>query len=178
MALPFGRHANQPLTTVPLDYLQWCLRTVRLSSGLRAAVADELTRRGVEVPPAEPPRPLPTCRRCPGVTPILHWLQDSLGRRQIKISCGACHASIGFAPQVPPYVEQANAVASKTPVLDVLTRLDEIGVELLSDGKSVRYRPGDWQRVPPDLRRVVAQCGHDLARMLLDTSKVGRPWSS
>jgi uncharacterized protein (DUF3820 family) len=37
--LPFGRHKGQPLDTVPSDYLDWLLRSCKLSSGLRAATA-------------------------------------------------------------------------------------------------------------------------------------------
>jgi hypothetical protein len=36
-----------------------------------------------------------------------------------------------------------------------MTRLEDLGVELLSDGRSVYYRPGDWLRVPPDLRTII-----------------------
>jgi hypothetical protein len=165
-SIPFGKHANEPLPTVPADYLDWLLRTVRVGSGLRAALVAELARRGVEAPPSPPPRPLPSCPRCPGVKPLLHWLQDSLGRRRIRVEYARCHGSLVFAPTVSPYVGQAERASSATPILDVLTRLETIGVELLCDGRSVWYRPGDWQRVPPDLRRLEDQCRHELARML------------
>jgi hypothetical protein len=56
VGLPFGRHKNQPLSEVPESYLRWCIETCKLSSGLRSAVAAELTSRGIEVPPAPPPR--------------------------------------------------------------------------------------------------------------------------
>ena len=39
--LPFGKHKGVPLPDVPLSYLQWLLREVKLSYGLRAAVADQ-----------------------------------------------------------------------------------------------------------------------------------------
>jgi hypothetical protein len=172
-SIPFGKHKDRPLSTVPTDYLQWAVRSLKLSSGLRAALSAELACRGVEVPPAPPLRPLPACQRCPGVRPLLSWLQDSLGRDRIKIECARCHQSLGFAPQVSPYVEQANATASKTPVLDALTRFDAVGVELESDGKRVYYSPGAWQRVPPDLRRLVDQCRHLLARMIGKTTLGG-----
>jgi hypothetical protein len=44
----FGRHKGKPLNEVPSDYLAWALRTVRLSSGVRAA-REELLRLGVRV---------------------------------------------------------------------------------------------------------------------------------
>jgi hypothetical protein len=65
----------------------------------------------------------------------------------------------------------ADAEASPTAILDALTRLEDLGVELLSDGRTVSYRPGDWERVPPDLRRIVDQVRHQLARLLGRTSR-------
>jgi hypothetical protein len=165
-AMPFGKYRGVPLGTVPEGYIRWALRECKLSSGLRSALSAELTLRGVEVPPAPPPRPLPSCPRCPGVKPLLYWLQDSLGRKRIKIECARCHRPNGFAPTASPYVEEADAAASKTPVLDVLTRLEDLGIELLSDGKSIRYaRDADYRRVPPDLRRLVQSQVTPFSRM-------------
>jgi hypothetical protein len=169
--MPFGCHKGELLSGIPSDYLDWLLRNVRIGRGLRAAIADELCRRGLSAPSAPPPWPLPTCSRCPGVKPQLSWLQDSLGRRRIRIECGRCHQSMGFAETREPYTTEADAAASKTPVLDVLTKLEDLGVELRSDGKHVRFaRDGDYRRVPPDLRRMLKQCQNDLARMIGRTS--------
>src|SRR5262249_42066256 len=121
--LPFGRHRGVPLPDVPSSYLSWALRECKLSGRLRGALVAELQRRGVTPPPPPPPRTLPSCRRCPGVAPLLHWLQDSLGRRRIKASCGRCHRSLGFMPAVSPYTDMAFVNSSPTPVLDALTRL-------------------------------------------------------
>jgi hypothetical protein len=44
-SLPFGRHKGEPLGQVPSHYLAWFLRECKPSTGLRAAVAAELTRR-------------------------------------------------------------------------------------------------------------------------------------
>jgi hypothetical protein len=49
--LPFGKHKGRPLAEVPASYLSWLLAEVKLSSGLRCAVAAELTRRGPYSPP-------------------------------------------------------------------------------------------------------------------------------
>src|SRR5688500_1934284 len=42
VALPFGKYRDVPLGQVPLSYLQWAAGNLKLSSGLRAAVGDEL----------------------------------------------------------------------------------------------------------------------------------------
>jgi hypothetical protein len=56
--MPFGKHAGKPLGEVPSGYLAWLIREFKLSSGLRAAVPDELTRRNVDTPPPPPTHPL------------------------------------------------------------------------------------------------------------------------
>jgi uncharacterized protein (DUF3820 family) len=40
--LPFGKHRGRSPGDVPTDYLNWLLRTCKISPGLRAAVRDEL----------------------------------------------------------------------------------------------------------------------------------------
>ena len=42
--LYFGKYRSLPLLQVPSDYLAWALRTVKLSGGMRQAVAGELSR--------------------------------------------------------------------------------------------------------------------------------------
>jgi hypothetical protein len=42
----FGKHRGQPVTAVPSDYLDWCLRECRcLRAHLREAIEAELARR-------------------------------------------------------------------------------------------------------------------------------------
>src|SRR5437870_2243042 len=89
VVLPFGKHKNQALDTVPSSYLLWLLRETKLSTGLRAAVADELARRGVRAPVQPPPPP----RRCPRCgSRELHggWHQFADGTRQIRGTCTSC----------------------------------------------------------------------------------------
>jgi hypothetical protein len=43
--MPFGYFRGWHVRDVPGDYLRWCLRSVPLSPGLRAAVEDTLRRR-------------------------------------------------------------------------------------------------------------------------------------
>jgi hypothetical protein len=170
VVLPFGEHKGVPLPDVPASYLQWALRECKLSSGLRAALAAELTRRGIEPPPQPPPPPAPTCQRCPGAGTLARWQEDRNGARRIRAECSRCRRWLGFLPQVEPHVSQADAAASPTAILDALTRLEALGVELHSDGATVWVRDG-WDRVPPDLNAVVKQASHQLARLLGKTRR-------
>jgi hypothetical protein len=172
-ALPFGKHKDKPLSDVPTAYLQWAIRECKLSSGLRTAVADELTRRGVEAPPPPPPPPIPRCRRCGDAGYSCNWQTDSAGRKRIRASCRRCGSHLTFPPCREPFTTQADRNASPAPILDALTRLGGLGVELLSNGRSVYYKPGDWQKVPDDLCTIVRQASHELAKMMGDTRRAG-----
>jgi hypothetical protein len=66
--LPFGKHRGKPLPQVPTGYLRWALDTVKLSTGLRAAVRGELLSRGVH-PSRLSPEPVPRPVRCPWCGP-------------------------------------------------------------------------------------------------------------
>jgi hypothetical protein len=171
--LPFGRYRGVALGDVPTSYLAWALANLKLSSGLRAALADELTSRGVTPPPAPPPRPLPSCPGCPLGTALAHWQEDRLGRRRIKVSCWRCGRGLGFLPEVEPYIGQADANTTPTAVLDVLIELDRLGVGLISDGRAVDFGGDGWQRVPPELRRTVDQVRHQLAKLIGKTTMGG-----
>jgi hypothetical protein len=57
-------------------------------------------------------------------------------------------------------------------MLDVLVRLDELYVELHSDGRHAYLSYGDEQRVPQDLVALVRSCSHRLAKMMGDTKKM------
>jgi hypothetical protein len=72
---------------------------------------------------------------------------------------------------VEPHLTEANRAASTTPVLDALTRLGDLGIDLHSDGKSVWFAGDDWKRVPPDLYALVRQCGHELGKLLGNTRR-------
>jgi uncharacterized protein (DUF3820 family) len=165
-SLPFGKHKGRPLAEVPADYLQWFARTCRLSTGLRNAVADELARRGLESPPEPGPAPYPACRDCGRAGVVARWQEDARGDRRIRGECPRCGRYLCWLPVIPPWVGQADAAASKTPLLDVLTMLDDLGVELESDGRSVSIPWRDWRRVPPELHAVIRQCNNQLARLL------------
>jgi hypothetical protein len=162
--LYFGRHKGQPLPDVPSDYLSWVLREVKLSSGLRNAVADELARRGVEPPPA-PPVPTPTCWHCKGRQFRHRWHIDAIGRRRVRRECLHCRRWAGFAPNVEPFTTEADVTASPTGVLDLVTMADQWGIRLISDGRRVTFAPGEWARAPQELRDLVFQAGHAVARM-------------
>src|SRR5262249_5466072 len=119
--LPFGKHKNIPLPDVPLSYLQWLLREVKLSYGLRAAVTDEVSRRSGTPPPALAPPKSPRCSDCRSASePRYTWQQDRAGNRRIRAECAACGRFLTFAPEVAPFVEAADRTVSTTPVLDVL----------------------------------------------------------
>lgn len=172
MTLPFGKHKGQDLPAIPTDYLRWCLSACKLSSGLRQAVAGELHRRGVEAP-GPPPRPAPQCGRCPGAGYLALWQEDRVGGRRIRAECGQCRRYLEFLPQVEPYLSQADAAASEAPILDALTRLEEAGVDLASDGHAVWLRGDDWRKVEPDVMALVRQQSHLLAGLVGDNRHDG-----
>jgi hypothetical protein len=164
---PFGRHKNQPLPEVPSGYLAWAIASCKLSSGLLTALIAELTRRGVEVPPPPARPPIPKCPRC-GVDAgvVYRWLEDRQGKKRIRAECRRCRHYLTFAPCISPFIEQADAAASQTPVLDVLIQLEGLGVELVSDGSKAWIASEDYKRVPAELHSLVRQCSHQLARMI------------
>lgn len=166
-ALPFGKHKDQPLGTVPTSYLVWLLTgAVKLSSGLRAAVAAELRGRGVTAPAPTPPAG-PTCRTCPGAEVHCYWGECSNGRKFIRGECSRCGRGVGHMPLCPPFTDRADFEASPVPLLAVLTRAEELGVELRSDGQTVEFATGeDWRRADPELRATLRQCRHTLAKMM------------
>jgi hypothetical protein len=172
----FGRHRGQDLATVPSSYLQWALATVKLSGSMRTAVAAELQRRGVHAPAPPPPAPPPACRACRTADYTCHWREDSLGRRFIRARCARCRRQLpgGALPLVEPFLGMADATASGTPVLDALTRLEDLGIDLASDGRRVWFADDDYRRVPPDLDALVRQVNHSLARMLGPTRGADR----
>jgi hypothetical protein len=154
------------------------LRTCKLSSGLRVAVRTELLSRpaGPRDLPPEPASPPPKCDRCHSRDIALSWQQLANGAKRIRAECRHCHGFIKFMPETPENVAAADAAASPTALLDVLTRLEEAGVNLDSDGRRVWVRWEDGQRLPSDLRTLIHQCSHSLAKLLGDTrGPVGRP---
>jgi hypothetical protein len=69
-------------------------------------------------------------------------------------------------PLVEPWISCANDNASPAPILDVLTRLEDLGVELQSDGRKVWVGGQDYHKVPEELHVLIRQCSNLLARML------------
>jgi hypothetical protein len=164
-AMPFGKHKGQPLSDVPGDYLVWLLRECKLSSGLRVAVADELTRRGQRPPPVEVPPP-PRCPDCKSASePRYTWQQRRDGGRCIRGECAACQRFLAFVPLVEPYTGMADRAASMTPELDVLITCNELGIDLKSDGQAADFAtPADRERAPQRLRDLLRQCSHSLVQ--------------
>lgn len=113
----FGRHRGKLVSEVDTGWLGWSLRQdkVKLSAGLRAAVAAELQRRGVEVPPV-PPYTVPPCRRCRGTEVRVTWQQTSDGTRRLRGTCGRCNGYLRFLPMTPEWIAQANVAADEATV--------------------------------------------------------------
>jgi hypothetical protein len=78
-----------------------------------------------------------------------------------------------LAPLVTPFIEQADAAASTTPVLDALIQLDALGIELQSDGSKAWVAAEDWRRVPAELHSLIRQRSHQLARMIGPSASAG-----
>jgi hypothetical protein len=164
--MPFGKHAGRPLTEIPDGYLHWLL-TIKLGSGLRLAVADELRTRGQHVPEQPPPRP-PRCPTCRSASePRYCWQEDSTGRRRIRAECAACQRWLGFAPEVEPYTRMANSAVSQTAALDVLCTCAELGIDLRSDGQVADFAThDDYRRAPERLRELLMQCRYRLGHLM------------
>jgi hypothetical protein len=163
VSLPFGRHQGKALAEVPADYLQWLLRSIKLSSGVRGAVAGELTRRGIQAPDPSP-RPEPRCGRHPAAGFRCLWGEDTIARKFIRAECVRCRQSLGIMPKVEPYVSQADANASPAPVLDALLGAEAAGAEIISNGKTAWV--SDYRKAPPEVRNAVRQCKAQLGRMI------------
>jgi hypothetical protein len=94
------------------------------------------------------------------------------GKRRIRASCVHCGAFLCWLPMREPFLSMANNEVSPTPILDVLMLLEEIGVELKSDGKACWVPYPDCKKLDAELAALIRQCSHDLARMLGDHSKI------
>ena len=89
-----------------------------------------------------------------------------MGRRRVRVDCTFCQRPADYPPCVPPYSTEADANASPAPVLDALIWLERHGVELESDGRTVKVPWRDWRRVPAALHALIRQANHQLARLL------------
>jgi hypothetical protein len=118
--------------------------------------------RALQRRPSQPQPSMPRCR-CGG-EPRYGWQQMKNGRWHIRVECDGCGLFLQFAPQVEPYMTYADRNASGAAILDVLVQCEELGIELLSDGQTVRFH--DNHRAPPGLRSLLRQCSHDLARLM------------
>ncbi len=119
--LPFGKHKGRPPADVPADYLDWMLRTCKLTPGLRGAIRGELLGRGAD-PSSLPPEPeakaLPQCRGCGGDEHRLHWQQlAGAGARVIRADCRRCGQYVCFAPQTAENLSRADAAPPPIPEL-------------------------------------------------------------
>jgi hypothetical protein len=163
--LPFGKHRGASPRDVPSDYLGRLLRECKLSSGLRAAVADELRRRGHDVP-VQPPAPPPRCRRCGGLNMALYWQElAGQGTRTIRADCRRCGRFVTFVPQTEANVARADAVNKPAAMLDALTLADAEGVELVNVARR-HLRICPHGKASAELERLVRQSKHLLLAML------------
>jgi hypothetical protein len=166
--LPFGCHKGKSPADTPTDYLRWLLRTCKLSSGLHAAVREELQRRGVDVSdlPVERVTKRPaSCRRCGGVELRLYWQELANNTRLIRGDCRRCGKFISFQPQSAENVARADAAKSATGLLDLLTRAEDEGVSVVSvNGRTIHVIPPG--KASPELLAMVRQNKHLLLSML------------
>lgn len=59
MLMPFGKYKGQDLTTLTDDYLLWMAANIPLRDPLLSAVTEEITERGLDLPPPPPPQQPP-----------------------------------------------------------------------------------------------------------------------
>jgi hypothetical protein len=96
-----------------------------------------------------------------------HWFEDRAGRRQVRRECVRCGQTLGFAPCVSPYTDEADRNVSPTGVLDVLVEAEAQGMQLRSDGRAVDFATGeDAARASPWLRQALPAVRHQLARLI------------
>jgi hypothetical protein len=167
--LPFGKHKGRALNDpeVPASYLAWMLRECRLGSGLRLAVADELRRRSWNVPEQPIPKP-PRCPDCRSAAELRYsWLEDSAGRRRIRVECSSCRRWLGFAAEIEPFISLADQSTSMTAALDTLLLANELQIDLRSDGVTADFAtPEDYRRAPARLRELLRQCRYRLGHLM------------
>jgi hypothetical protein len=169
-SLFFGKWKGVDLPQVPTDYLLWVIDNCRLSTGIHAAVALELSHRGIPIP-APPLTQPPECQRCrrkgrPSGSYTCTWQEQRNGERRIRASCGTCWGFLTFLPERDPYLSMANSWSSDTSVLDVLVQLEALDVGLLSDGDTCWIAWEDQPRVPGELQNRLRECCHRLARLM------------
>jgi hypothetical protein len=98
---------------------------------------------------------------------VHRWMEDTLGRRQIRRTCFACGEKNGFAPQVEPFTTEASAAASPTATLDMLLWAEEVGIGLKSDGTVADFANGeDYKRAEPAMRDLLAECRSRLGKLM------------
>lgn len=100
------------------------------------------------------------------------YQQTRNGNRRIRASCMHCGSFLTWLPLREPFTTLAANEVSDTAVLDVLTGLEDLGIELKSDGKTCWVPYPDCQKVDAALAGLIRQCSHDLARMLGDHDKI------
>ncbi len=111
--IPFGRHRDESPSAVPSPYLKWLI-TIKLSTGLRTAIVEELRSRGIATPDPPPPPPVGPCSRCGDVGQRASWQTDRNGQSRIRLECQRCRALLQWAPQVEPWLTLANRSDSET----------------------------------------------------------------
>jgi hypothetical protein len=98
---------------------------------------------------------------------VHHWFEDALGRQQIRRACAACGAKAGFAPQVEPFVTEANTAANPLAPVDLLLLAAESGVALKSDGRVATFASReDYLRADLALRKWLEECRARLGRLM------------
>jgi hypothetical protein len=164
--LPVGKHQRKPLSEVPVDYLRWYLDTCRVSSGLRAAIKQELVRRGADPAslPADPPRRLVACQRCGSREVRVSW-QERRGDALLRGDCARCGHFVGWQPLTDENVAAADRTKGRTGLLDVLTRADAEAVSLLN-WRGQEIIPVPAGKASPALLSLVRQNNRLLLAML------------
>jgi hypothetical protein len=106
------------------------------------------------------------CPRCGPAPVAVGWLESRDGGRRLRADCKGCGRFLCWLPRTAELEAHADTAGSPTDLLDVMTRLEDLGITLRSDGRAVWFDYPGCRRVGAELAALVRSCSHRLARLI------------